>query len=207
VEVGPIDADIAQSVLIERRELRQHPPVGSAGSCAGLPPPEHGDVSFHNPWTAEVRGGAAARPLTSHPERSGSKATGWMARSRLQAVENLPSETARTNGDKHAHRRSRLGETAGGFWPAGTQADFARGKAGTGIARRQQAKSLELRAAMSLARLWGERGRRAEAHELLAPVYGWFTRGSIPKSKCASLRQISIYQSVIAGFWTLELMA
>jgi class 3 adenylate cyclase/predicted ATPase len=46
-----------------------------------------------------------------------------------------------------------------------------------GIARRQQAKSLELRAAMSLARLWGERGRRAEAHELLAPVYGWFTEG------------------------------
>jgi len=45
------------------------------------------------------------------------------------------------------------------------------------IARRQQAKSYELRAAMSLARLWGEQGRRAEAHELLAPVYGGFTEG------------------------------
>jgi class 3 adenylate cyclase/tetratricopeptide (TPR) repeat protein len=45
------------------------------------------------------------------------------------------------------------------------------------IARQQQAKSYELRAAMSLARLWGERGRRAEARELLAPVYGWFTEG------------------------------
>jgi class 3 adenylate cyclase/predicted ATPase len=45
------------------------------------------------------------------------------------------------------------------------------------IARNQQAKSWELRAAMSLARLWGERGRRTEAHELLAPVYGWFTEG------------------------------
>ncbi|MGC2202537.1 MAG: AAA family ATPase, partial [Stellaceae bacterium] len=45
------------------------------------------------------------------------------------------------------------------------------------IARRQQAKSFELRAATSLARLWGERGRRAEARDLLASVYGWFTEG------------------------------
>src|SRR6266536_1708361 len=45
------------------------------------------------------------------------------------------------------------------------------------VAQRQQAKAYELRAAMSLARLWGEQGRRSEAHELLAPVYGWFTEG------------------------------
>jgi predicted ATPase len=45
------------------------------------------------------------------------------------------------------------------------------------IARRQQAKSLELRAAMSLARLWQRQGKHAEAHALLAPVYGWFTEG------------------------------
>jgi predicted ATPase len=45
------------------------------------------------------------------------------------------------------------------------------------VARRQQAKSLELRAAASLARLWGEQGRRGEARDLLAPVYGWFTEG------------------------------
>ena len=45
------------------------------------------------------------------------------------------------------------------------------------IAQAQQAKSLELRAATSLARLWGEKGRRAEARDLLAPVYGWFTEG------------------------------
>ena len=45
------------------------------------------------------------------------------------------------------------------------------------IARRQQAKSWELRAAMSLARLWQHQGKRAEARELLAPIYGWFTEG------------------------------
>jgi predicted ATPase len=45
------------------------------------------------------------------------------------------------------------------------------------IARRQQAKSLELRAAMSLARLWQRQGKRQEAHQLLAEVYGWFTEG------------------------------
>ena len=45
------------------------------------------------------------------------------------------------------------------------------------IAQAQSAKSLELRAATSLARLWRDRGRRTEAHGLLAPVYGWFTEG------------------------------
>ena len=44
-------------------------------------------------------------------------------------------------------------------------------------ARHQDAKSLELRTAMSLARLWQQQGQRAEAHALLAPIYGWFTEG------------------------------
>jgi predicted ATPase len=45
------------------------------------------------------------------------------------------------------------------------------------IARRRQAKSLELRAAMSLSRLWQQQGQRDEARALLAPIYGWFTEG------------------------------
>jgi predicted ATPase len=45
------------------------------------------------------------------------------------------------------------------------------------IARRQQGKSWELRAAMSLARLWQQQGKRTAAYDLLAPVYGWFTEG------------------------------
>jgi predicted ATPase len=45
------------------------------------------------------------------------------------------------------------------------------------VARRQEAKALELRAATSLSRLWQQQGKRAEARELLAPVYSWFTEG------------------------------
>ena len=45
------------------------------------------------------------------------------------------------------------------------------------VARKQQAKSWELRAAMCLARLWRDQGRQNEARQLLAPIYGWFTEG------------------------------
>ena len=45
------------------------------------------------------------------------------------------------------------------------------------IAHRQEAKSLELRAALSLSRLWQQQGKRAEARALLAPIYDWFTEG------------------------------
>jgi len=45
------------------------------------------------------------------------------------------------------------------------------------VARHQQAKSWELRAAMSLSRLWQHQGKRAAAYDLLVPIYGWFTEG------------------------------
>jgi predicted ATPase len=45
------------------------------------------------------------------------------------------------------------------------------------VARHQQAKSLELRAAISLSRLWQQQGKGAEARALLAPIYGWFIEG------------------------------
>ena len=45
------------------------------------------------------------------------------------------------------------------------------------VARRQQAKSLELRAVMSLSRLWQRQGKREEARQLLEEIYGWFTEG------------------------------
>jgi tetratricopeptide (TPR) repeat protein len=58
--------------------------------------------------------------------------------------------------------------------PEKAEAYFARALA---VARQQQAKSWELRAAMSMARLWRDQGKRDEARDLLAPVYGWFTEG------------------------------
>src|SRR5262249_37349909 len=45
------------------------------------------------------------------------------------------------------------------------------------LARRQQAKSWELRTATSLSRLWQQQGKNQEAYDLRAPVYGWFTEG------------------------------
>ncbi|HKD44555.1 MAG TPA: adenylate cyclase, partial [Candidatus Angelobacter sp.] len=55
-------------------------------------------------------------------------------------------------------------------------AKIAFGKA-IDLARRQSAKSWELSAATSLARLWRDQGKRQQANDLLAPVYGWFTEG------------------------------
>jgi predicted ATPase len=62
--------------------------------------------------------------------------------------------------------------------PAAQQEEAAaRFQQALAVARHQQAKSLELRAAISLARLWQHQDKRAEARELLAPIYGWFTEG------------------------------
>ena len=45
------------------------------------------------------------------------------------------------------------------------------------VAREQQSKSWELRAATSMARLWSDQGKENQARDLLAPIYGWFTQG------------------------------
>jgi predicted ATPase len=58
--------------------------------------------------------------------------------------------------------------------PAKAEAHFERA---LGIARDQKAKSWELRAAISIAQLWQDQGKRDQAYDLLAPVYGWFTEG------------------------------
>jgi predicted ATPase len=63
------------------------------------------------------------------------------------------------------------------------------------VARHQEAKSLELRAAMSLARLWQQQGKRAEAYDLLGPVYNWFTEGF----DTADLREAKALLGELAG--------
>ena len=62
------------------------------------------------------------------------------------------------------------------------------------VARHQQAKSWELRAALSLSRLWQRQGKRTEARALLAPVYGWFTEGF----DTADLREAKALLAVLA---------
>jgi predicted ATPase len=74
-----------------------------------------------------------------------------------------------------------VNRTAGEIALKAPELDAARAEAyferAIAIAREQQAKSWELRAAMSMARLWRDQGKRHEARALLAPVYGWFTEG------------------------------
>src|SRR5262249_51794688 len=65
------------------------------------------------------------------------------------------------------------------------------------IARNQQAKSFELRAATSLARLWQQQGKRQEAHGLLAPVYQWFTEGF----DTADLKEAKALLDELEGKW------
>ena len=71
-------------------------------------------------------------------------------------------------------------------------------------ARAQEARSLELRAACDLARLWAEQGRRSEARGLLAPIYGWFNEGfDTPdlKEAKALLDELDLPKPMITG-WT-----
>ena len=77
----------------------------------------------------------------------------------------------REAGAKPAPRESQPGHTA---LPREAEACF---QSALAIARRQGAKLLELRAALSLSRLWQQQGKRAAARQLLAEVYGWFTEG------------------------------
>jgi predicted ATPase/DNA-binding winged helix-turn-helix (wHTH) protein len=95
----------------------------------------------------------------------------------LAALAEALTLVATTGGRKEEAELHRLkGEL---LWQAGTRPEEAEAclHQALDVARRQQAKSLELRAAMSLSRLWQSQGKRAEAYQLLAEVYGWFTEG------------------------------
>jgi tetratricopeptide (TPR) repeat protein len=87
-------------------------------------------------------------------------------------------EIIRRHGE--AHYEAETHRLRGDFLLSGkNDADAAEKSylAALAVANSQEAKLFELRAATSLAQLWREQGRRSEAHDLLAPVYGWFTEG------------------------------
>jgi predicted ATPase len=96
------------------------------------------------------------------------------ARAAVQGGLALAAQTGQHFMDAELHRLRGEIELAAGSAPADAEALFQRALE---IARAQEAKSLELRAATSLARLLHGRGRRGEARALLQPVYDWFTEG------------------------------
>jgi predicted ATPase len=77
--------------------------------------------------------------------------------------------------------KAEVHRTAGNIALMGAEPDAPKAEAhfdrALAISRAQKAKSWELRAAMSMARLWRDQGKRQQSHDLLAPVYGWFTEG------------------------------
>ena len=93
----------------------------------------------------------------------------------LKKRKTVIERTKETWFEAHVHR------IAGEIALKSPQPDAAKAEAyferALAVARQQQAKSWELRAAMSLARLWRDQGKPQQARELLAPVYGWFTEG------------------------------
>jgi class 3 adenylate cyclase/predicted ATPase len=104
---------------------------------------------------------------------------GQLTRQKLQGVgAKLQAENSPASGVRSAES-----EVEECFWQA------------IKIARHRHAKSLELRAAMSLCRLWQQQGKHREAYELLAPIYGWFTEGF----DTADLQDAKVLLAELAG--------
>jgi predicted ATPase len=97
------------------------------------------------------------------------------------ALRCIAEAIAAIEGSEERWMEPEVHRIAGEIWLRSPERDGAKASAhferALEVARKQKAKSWELRAAMSVARLWRDRGRRDEARELLAPVYGWFTEG------------------------------
>jgi predicted ATPase len=93
----------------------------------------------------------------------------------------IDEAVATVNRTKERWWEAKVNRIAGEIALLSPERDVAKAEAyferSLAVARAQQAKSWELRAAMSMARLWRDQGKRQEARELLAPIYGWFTEG------------------------------
>jgi predicted ATPase len=118
------------------------------------------DKNGEREWEAELY--RLKGQLTLQSKVEGPKSKVEEARRVGIARQNMSSSEVGTVGDAHPTRETEAEEY---FWKA------------IELARRQQAKSLELRAVMSLSRLWQQQGKKKEAHTMLAEIYGWFTEG------------------------------
>jgi tetratricopeptide (TPR) repeat protein len=125
---------------------------------------------------------AAANALQRHayPEAIGHLTTALALLQTLPDPDAPPARTPRAArpgpGLQRHHQLGCPGDAPEQAVPDAPQAETCLHQALT-VSRSQQAKSLELRAAMSLARLWQQQGKQEAARELLAPLYGWFTEG------------------------------
>jgi TOMM system kinase/cyclase fusion protein len=147
-------------------------------SAAGQGPGEEGIAQLQQGLAAwRATGAEALRPyylalLAEALERDGQVEEGLQLLAEALAVANDTGE-CRWNAELHRLR--------GEFLLARPAAQHAEAETcfrqALAIARRQQAKSWELRAALSLSRLWQQQGKRAEAQQLLAEIYGWFSEG------------------------------
>jgi predicted ATPase len=173
--------DRANAAIDLAREHRLSERLADATMCLGCALAGLGD---HEEGIARLRGGLAALN-TSGARLPDIQWLGFIAGVHVQAGQ---FERALTALDRAAEAAAETGE-------CDYQAELYRlrgivlaetghaAEAGSWLQRAiktaqgQQAKSLELRAATSLARLWRDQGKHAEAHNLLAPVYGWFTEG------------------------------
>src|SRR5262249_25596530 len=197
---------LASGLLISAllHQLRREPPAARAQAEAGLVLcTEHG-FGPYGAWGLLPRGGAVAEPggvgggggllrqgFASWRATGGLRAWPWFLAVLAEACgkagqidEGMHAleealEAVRNHGERfyEAEVYRLKGALLVQDAPASQEEAEAHFQHALEVARRQQAKSLELRAAMSLARLWQRQGKRAEARELLAPVYGWFTEG------------------------------
>lgn len=145
-------------------------------ALVGLGQPEQG--------IAELRAGVAAWKATGS-RVLGTQWLGFLAEAHLQAGQfndarlalDQAAEIGAATGE--CHYQAELYRLRGAVLAETGEAAEAAAwlQRALDAARSQQAKSLELRAATSLARLWAEQAERQKAHDLLAPIYGWFTEG------------------------------
>ena len=125
--------------------------------------------------TIRATGGRLSLPfhLTTLGEAYGMQAQPKAGLDRLAEAAELVETTQERWAEAETHRlRGTLLQSVGEHAAAGDSYRHA-----LDVARRQSAKFWELRAAMSMARLWRDQGKQDEARDLLAPVYGWFAEG------------------------------